>query len=388
MQHASTPAPAAVSALARREIWMLLAGLLSSALLLRLWPRTAGMPWWLWLPAAALLLLAVLGLSQILLMLWARAISRRCADPTPAVTWPGVCDAALREARACLSVFTFEQAFRWRDYPDSLPGGAHDSTQPPLVLIHGYVCNRGIWRRWMHELTHRNWPYASVNLEPVFGSIDRYLPLVDDAVARAATLGACRTLGVESENRPQRDQFLPDLQPNSGSIGQKDGEKWTAAADLQPTLPKSDRLLGSAKPWLVCHSMGGLVARAWAAATPDAEQRIAGIVTLGTPHRGTWLSRLAYTPNGQQMRQHSPWLQALQRREAEQSERLSQIPRLSVHAQTDQIVFPPATATFQAGKNWLVAGVGHVAMARDVKLLARILTWIETRGGAKPAECR
>ena len=28
-------------------------------------------------------------------------------------------------------------------------------------------------------------------------------------------------------------------------MGQKDGEKWTAAVDLQPTIPKSDRLLGS-----------------------------------------------------------------------------------------------------------------------------------------------
>ncbi|HQT06518.1 MAG TPA: hypothetical protein PK060_04850 [Polaromonas sp.] len=27
-------------------------------------------------------------------------------------------------------------------------------------------------------------------------------------------------------------------------MGQKDGEKWTAAVDLQPTIPKSDRLLG------------------------------------------------------------------------------------------------------------------------------------------------
>jgi len=26
-------------------------------------------------------------------------------------------------------------------------------------------------------------------------------------------------------------------------MGQKDGEKWTAAADLQPTISKSDRLL-------------------------------------------------------------------------------------------------------------------------------------------------
>jgi len=59
-------------------------------------------------------------------------------------------------------------------------------------------------------------------------------------------LGACRTWGVESENRPQRDQFLPDLQPNSRAIGQKDGEKWAAAVDLQPTISKTDRLLGPA----------------------------------------------------------------------------------------------------------------------------------------------
>ncbi len=32
-------------------------------------------------------------------------------------------------------------------------------------------------------------------------------------------LGACRTLGVDSENVPQRDQFLPDSQPHSGAMG-------------------------------------------------------------------------------------------------------------------------------------------------------------------------
>jgi len=63
-------------------------------------------------------------------------------------------------------------------------------------------------------------------------------------IARA--LGGCRTWNVESENRPQRGQFLPDLQPHSPAMGQKDGEKWTAAADLQPTISKSDRLPGSA----------------------------------------------------------------------------------------------------------------------------------------------
>ena len=61
----------------------------------------------------------------------------------------------------------------------------------------------------------------------------------------ADLLAACRTWGVESENQPQRGLFLPGLQAHSSAMGQKDGEKWAAAADLQPTTPKSDRLLVS-----------------------------------------------------------------------------------------------------------------------------------------------
>ena len=45
---------------------------------------------------------------------------------------------------------------------------------------------------------------------------------------------------------------MPDLQPHSQAMGQKDGvleerqsQKWTAAADLQPTISKSDRLLAA-----------------------------------------------------------------------------------------------------------------------------------------------
>ncbi len=55
--------------------------------------------------------------------------------------------------------------------------------------------------------------------------------------------GACRTLGVESEDAPQRGQFLPDSPPHSGAMGQEDGKKWAAAAHPQPTIPKPDRLL-------------------------------------------------------------------------------------------------------------------------------------------------
>jgi len=61
---------------------------------------------------------------------------------------------------------------------------------------------------------------------------------------QAPALAACRTLVVDSENRPRRGQFLLDLPPHSPAMRQKAGEKWTAAVDLQPTIPKSDRLLG------------------------------------------------------------------------------------------------------------------------------------------------
>ena len=59
-------------------------------------------------------------------------------------------------------------------------------------------------------------------------------------------LGVRRTSGVESENRPQQGQFAPTLQPHSGPMGQKGGEKWAAAVDMQPTTRKSDGLLSPA----------------------------------------------------------------------------------------------------------------------------------------------
>ena len=65
------------------------------------------------------------------------------------------------------------------------------------------------------------------------------------AIGEAHLPGACRALGIDSEKEPQRGQFLPDLQCHSLAMGQKAGEKWTAAALLQPMPPKSDRLLAS-----------------------------------------------------------------------------------------------------------------------------------------------
>ena len=132
-------------------------------------------------------------------------------------------------ADLCMSFFTFAE----------LRMGAERSTRKPDVL------------RRLDALTRR---------VPVRYGVDRficehYAQQFTRLRAAGTPLGACRTWGVDSENRPQRGQFLPDLQAHSPAMGQKDGEKWTAAVDLQPTIPKSDRLLGANDLWIACHAL-------------------------------------------------------------------------------------------------------------------------------------
>ena len=57
--------------------------------------------------------------------------------------------------------------------------------------------------------------------------------------------GACRAWGVEAEYGPSEDSFCRVRRPIAAAMGQEAGEKWTAAAKLQPTIPKPDRLLGT-----------------------------------------------------------------------------------------------------------------------------------------------
>jgi pimeloyl-ACP methyl ester carboxylesterase len=204
--------------------------------------------------------------------------------------------------------------FRINAQPDFLP--AQPTGQRGVVLIHGYVCNRAIWMPWFPRLRQEGHAYVAVSLEPIFTSIDNYVPAIEAAVQ---------------------------------------------AVTLATGLP----------PVLVCHSMGGLVARAWLRSDPHLSlqnaARIHRIITIGTPHHGTWLGRWnsAYaTPNAVQMAQNSPWLQAL---ETAEMQHLPQgyAPFTCFYSHCDNIVFPLETATLAGADNRHVPGVAHVAMAVD-----------------------
>ncbi|RPH67135.1 MAG: hypothetical protein EHM83_02295, partial [Burkholderiales bacterium] len=64
-----------------------------------------------------------------------------------------------------------------------LPSG-EDRSRVPVLLVHGYVCNRGVWHPFARWLAARGHAIESVNLEPVFGTIDDYLPIVAAGVER------------------------------------------------------------------------------------------------------------------------------------------------------------------------------------------------------------
>ena len=196
--------------------------------------------------------------------------------------------------------FCWRQPFRWRTPKDSLEPAMG---RPGVVLIHGFYCNRGFWAPWLRRLVAEGIPVATVNLEPVYGSIDDYVPAVAGAIAQVRT----------ATGRP---------------------------------------------PLVVCHSMGGLAFRAWWRASGRPGD-VAHAVTIGTPHHGTWLGHLSRRTNGRQMRLRSDWLASLELHEAAHP-----LPPLTCwYSNCDNIVFPWATAMHPSATNHFLPGEAHVALA-------------------------
>ncbi|WP_310568216.1 alpha/beta fold hydrolase [Hydrogenophaga sp.] len=318
MSPSNPPALHRASALARLQQGMALSSLVCAGLWLRWWWRDA--PTLAVVGAAAI----VMGYALVLALQFALMARVNRQDTVPPLRPGELLRAWWAEVRVAPRVFSWRQPFRWHALPDAdvppAPG------RVAVVLVHGFVCNRGLWLPWMRALRQRGLPYTSVNLEPVFGSIDGYVPLIDDAVRRAQAL----------TGRP---------------------------------------------PLLVCHSMGGLAARAWLAATPGAADRVCGVVTIGTPHQGTWLAHLSHTANGRQMRIDGAWLQALRAREAGRA----RPPFVCWYSNADNIVFPATTATLAGADNRLLPGVPHVAMAFHPRVMGESLAMLAS-AGSSPSE--
>jgi triacylglycerol esterase/lipase EstA (alpha/beta hydrolase family) len=188
-----------------------------------------------------------------------------------------------------------------------------DSRHPPVLLLHGYGCNSGYWAHLMPLLDAARISHASVDLEPVAGDIDGYVPLVQRKVEelRAAT--------------------------------------------------------GATKVAIVAHSMGGLVARAWMRA--HGTHALARLITLGTPHHGTALARFGLGQNAFQMRPGSAWLRQL----ASSEDFATRALVTSLYTHHDNIVSPQESSRLEGARNLEIGGVGHVALGSNPRVLAAVM---------------
>ena len=269
---------------------------------------------------------AVLALEFVLL--W--RVNR--IDPAPQATFSELVSAWWGESLIAPKVFCWRQPFRANALPNNLAPEGIVPGKRGVVFIHGFFCNRGFWNPWLKRLQGSGHAYVAVSLEPVFGSIDEYTPLVDAAVRQV-----------------------------------------TAATGLAPML--------------VCHSMGGLAARAWLKSM-KAELRVHHVVTIGSPHGGTWLARFGHGKNGQQMRLASSWLNALNidmptDRAAPLSPAIPLTPFTCWYSTADNIVFPTSSATLPGADNRLIRGQAHVQMAFAPQVVDQTLSMLVASTAAK-----
>lgn len=278
-----------------------------------------GSPYWALFGALAVMFgyAVVLGAEFVLLGIVNRG------DPVPSATAWQLLSAWWGETCTAALVFGWRQPFCVDDVADWLPARAPRGRRA-VVLVHGLVCNRAFWNPWMEDLRGADVPYVAVNLEPVFAPIESYAEIIDDAVRRAA-----------------------------------------GATGLAPVV--------------VAHSMGGLAVRAWLGRC-GCDDRVHRVITIGTPHRGTWLGRFAATANGQQMQLDSKWHRALV--EAESVQRQARFTCFYSHC--DNIVFPSSNATLPGADNRHVSGAAHVDLAFRREVFDEVLRWVESDVSVRP----
>lgn len=219
--------------------------------------------------------------------------------------------------RAALACFAHEwvavfRTFNWlqpfraqRRFVPAATGAPGAAPLPPLLLVHGYGCNHAIWLDMQPSLAAAGYRCFGIDLEPIFGDID--------------------ALGAQLLSR------MRELRNETGMA-----------------------------PLLLCHSMGGLVARAALAGARRVGESdaCAGIVTLGTPHHGCALARFGAGIDARQMRCGNAWLETMSQGETAR-DRAAIVSIFSWH---DSISGPPGSAWVQDAHNVPLSGIGHLSL--------------------------
>jgi triacylglycerol lipase len=202
------------------------------------------------------------------------------------------------------------------------------SVRPPVILVHGLYHNPAAWFVWRWRLRRRGFTDLRCYGYPSFGR-----EFADIAAGLAALLRE-------------------------------------AAAD-------SDRNGTGGRVLLIGHSLGGLVIRA-ACAEPGGAVRVAGVVTLGTPHRGSTLAGVLGM--GRLARGLAPGGRVIQ---AVRALPCIAAPGLSLYTPTDGMVLPLSGALLDERErcaSWVeraLPAMSHVGLLYSAEAARQALAFLE-----------
>jgi pimeloyl-ACP methyl ester carboxylesterase len=258
------------------------------------------------LPSAATMLIApaaFLAISCTLVL--SSFLFSRIADRAPRGPVSGARHAlrALITELVSFDIAKFAMAAPSHRHPPGIDLPRPGQSARPVLLIHGFACNRAVWRPWLERLQAAGFaPIRAIDLEPLFGDIQTYANSVV--------------------------QELLTMQRQNGNV----------------------------RIAIIAHSMGGLVARAALRSVGAAV--ISRIITVGTPHHGTAIAWFFPSRATQQMRLNTPFIQALN---AAQEGQLS-VPVVSVYSLDDNFIVPARSAALTGARLHELRGLGHLGL--------------------------
>lgn len=219
-----------------------------------------------------------------------------------------------------LIVLPFERFILRRD------AAAAQAARVPVVLVHGYVSNRGLF---------------------------------------APTIRALEDAGVAPLFTHNFDRLFAPI------------ETW--ADELDGIVREIVERTGQPKVIFVCHSMGGLVVRSYA--SRHGASRVAKLITIASPHHGTLAARRGVGANARQMRRESAFLTQLASGEGAHG---PAFPATSIWSVHDNLVIPQETSRLPWAKNVAIAGLGHVGILRSARLHGLLVEELREAGALPP----
>jgi triacylglycerol esterase/lipase EstA (alpha/beta hydrolase family) len=287
-----------------------------------------------WSAASALVLGVAIAVGwRIVLGLVTYLIAWRHRSATPPgfrLSGSALVPHVIRELGAMAAVYFVLQPFERIAMGHPAPPHGR-SGRIPVLLVHGYVCNRASGWALARGLRRRGETVWAVTLEPVYGTIDAWI------------------------------------------------EPLAAAIDALRVSTGAERVI------VVTHSMGGLATRAYLRAHPGA--KLAALITLGAPHHGSEHARIGLGQSAREMEPGSAWLAALAAADAQGAG----VPFVSIFSHHDNLVAPQRSSVHPAARNVPLAGIGHLTLlfsARVRELVENELDSLNGIGAVPPAPRR